>query len=414
MPVFGDLGTMPLTDVLQWIAEAGKTGILEIERGQEQRRIEFCKGFVSACASDAAEGRFGQFLVARGRLTPEQLEEALALGRKDGARLGYIAVERGWMARSEVSRLLASYIEERLQALFAWESAIFRFYAGASFGTDQVEVLLPVRDVLLRGVTFQDELRRLREAFGSSGAVLRATDQPAPDEVLRRGVSRSIYQAIDGKRSLGEILRTAPSAERLVLRLLFRLLQMGLVEVVESREPLPGSSSLLDPDPAVRELDPARAFESDGDGLEPASSGTQISDIQIEMGAGRRLMGRGEWLAAVELLEASQRAHPHSDELDRLLQQAERGYLSAAAARRITPSSRLERRALEGEDAEQALAAEESYLIRLIDEGSREVNAILARATLREAEVVEALERMVDRGLIRIGEADPSPAIAAE
>ena len=31
MPIYGDLGTMPLPDLLQWIGGAKKTGILELE-----------------------------------------------------------------------------------------------------------------------------------------------------------------------------------------------------------------------------------------------------------------------------------------------------------------------------------------------------------------------------------------------
>jgi len=69
MSLQGSLSTMPLPDLLQWIAAVRKTGTLELLRGKGSKRILFREGRVAACASDEPADRLGHFLVSRGRIT---------------------------------------------------------------------------------------------------------------------------------------------------------------------------------------------------------------------------------------------------------------------------------------------------------------------------------------------------------
>jgi len=52
MPLLGSLATMPLTDLLQWVGVAGKTGTLEVERNKVRKRILVRKGRLIGCGSD--------------------------------------------------------------------------------------------------------------------------------------------------------------------------------------------------------------------------------------------------------------------------------------------------------------------------------------------------------------------------
>ena len=75
MPVFGNLSTMSLPDLLQWAALTQKTGVLEIERNRICRGIEFRKGFIGACSSDDPSNRIGQVLLSRGKITEQMLQQ---------------------------------------------------------------------------------------------------------------------------------------------------------------------------------------------------------------------------------------------------------------------------------------------------------------------------------------------------
>lgn len=52
--------------------------------------------------------KFGELLLSQGTITPEQLEEALTLQRRDGGLLGEIMVHRGFISENEVVRSLST------------------------------------------------------------------------------------------------------------------------------------------------------------------------------------------------------------------------------------------------------------------------------------------------------------------
>ena len=62
MPVQGNLATMSLAEILQWLGNAGKTGALSIERNKVVKRILVREGRVMACASQEPSDMLGHFL----------------------------------------------------------------------------------------------------------------------------------------------------------------------------------------------------------------------------------------------------------------------------------------------------------------------------------------------------------------
>lgn len=318
MPVSGDLGTMPLPDLLQWIGESRKTGVLELQRNGHVRQVEFRQGFIGSCATDDPGLRFDAFLLSRNKVTPEQLDEAFRRHTEGGQRFGWILVEMGVLSRSEIVRLISAHVEKCVQNLFDWRDAAFHFHQGATFDPHQIEVNLAVSDVILRGSYNRGELNRLREAFGSSGVVLRRTEVPPPDEVLRHRASRHVLESVDGRRSLAEIVTDIGAPEIPVLKLLFRLQQMGVLEVVEIQPRDPARATLLDPDQPDPGPDRAPGSGTSGGALR------ESGDAEVETEAARRLIRRGEHEAAIALLCATRRAHPSSAEVQRLLDAADR------------------------------------------------------------------------------------------
>src|SRR4029077_3654527 len=90
MPVQGSLVTMSLTEILQWLGNAGKTGTLSIERNKVVKRILVREGRVIACASQEPADMLGHFLVSRGKISEETLRQALGLQETQRTHLGRI------------------------------------------------------------------------------------------------------------------------------------------------------------------------------------------------------------------------------------------------------------------------------------------------------------------------------------
>jgi hypothetical protein len=433
MPVYGDLNTMSLSDLLQWASMNRKTGVLELERNKICRRIEFRNGWIGACSSDDPPARIGQFLLSRGKISKQQLQDALSRQEVMGQNLGMILLEMGAMTQQELKRQIAAKAEEMIQSLFDWDEAVFRFHEGANLD-NQIEVSLSVRDVLFRGLQHHDELKRIRGVFQSSGVVLRRTERDVPDQVLKRAIARRIFESIDGKRTLAEVLLHAHASEFLVIKLLFKLHEMGLVEIAEERDVGPDAQSLLDsPEPedptrtsnwmemelaaSAKEPDPKSSLRD----ISPDTASTGMSrtpetgretDVETEIEVANRLSSRGEYEAALELLNASYRAHPGDSYLRRLIAKAEAAFIESVRRHGLASDKVPIRMQLAEGDDPADLGSEESFLLSLID-GETDIKSIMWVAPLREVDVLRSLRQMLERGLIGLREPQSAGCTAA-
>jgi hypothetical protein len=405
--------------------------MLELERNRVSRSIEFRNGWIGACSSDDPPNRLGQFLLARGKITEEKLRKALAEQEQTGENLGVILTRMGVLTQTELMRQVTAKAEETIQGLFDWDDAVFRFQEGATLDPNQIAVSLSVREVLMRGIQHHDELQRIRETFKSSGVVLKRTELPAPANLLNRPMAARIFDSVDGERSLAEVLLHAHASEFLVLKLLFRLYQLRLVEIHEQRPASPDSRTLLDveaadagprsPGQLASEVEQtlqrdvrAAGLNAAEDGGSPEDSGGEPAqnskdDLDSEVTVAGRLMSRGEYAAALELLNASYRAHPGESHLTRLIAKAEAGYVETVRKDELSSSKVPVLRGTVESLREQQLGPEESFLVTLID-GESDIKSIIWLAPLREVDALRTLRLMVDRGLIELLEPEQAKA----
>ena len=419
MPVCGDLSTMSLVELLRWASQGQRTGVLEVEQNKICRRIEFRKGWIGACSTDDPPAQLGQMLLSRGKIDEKRLREALERQEKGHQNLGMVLVQMGVLYPREVARYVAEKAEETIQGLFDWEEAVFRYYEGATLEPDQIEVNLSVEQIIERGLRHQEELKGIRRHFKSSGVVLTPTGRPVPAKLLEREATRRIYEAVDGRRTIAELLLHAHASAFLVIKLLYRLYEAGLVRITEEKRPGPDTLTLLDL-PVSRQAVERRGWTKDdirqileGDlpsgshvGREtPAASlddgGIRHSELDEEVEVATRLMSRREYAAALELLNASYRANQGENYLRRLIFRAEQAYMDNLQHRNFSYDRTPVKIAGAVESLTVEMRSEESFLLSLID-GSTDIRSILWLSPMREVDVLRSLEQMIDKGIIKV------------
>ncbi len=416
MPVIGNLGTMSLVDLLRWAGENQKTGVLELERNKICRRVEFRKGWIGACSSNEPSSLLGQFLLSRGKIGEEDLHEALAEQRRKHRNLGQILVDMGRLTQGELARQISAKAQETVSGLFDWDDAIFRFHGGATLDPNHIQITLSVDNVVKNGTQRGEHLQEIRKVFVSSGIVLRRTERPIPDQLLGGGMARRILDSVDGRRTLAETLLHASASEFLVLKFLFELLRRGFLEI-DRQLPVTSSPTLLD----VRQetgfslgLD---EIESDlsGEAGPPAAAVTvgrsADEDFEVEVSVATQLLGKGEYGAALDLLNAIYRSHPDENFLRLLLTKAEVAYVDSQRAQGmgskkipalLHPAEGIPRR---------DLGPKPSYLLSCLD-GKADIQSLLWLTPLREVDVMRALRKMLDLGLIELRAPAPAPVPA--
>ncbi|MBP7147129.1 MAG: DUF4388 domain-containing protein [Acidobacteria bacterium] len=162
----GRLEAIPLGDVLQVLAAAGRDGVLSIERDDpaEQAEIELAGGKIVRAEIQQVSERTGSMLLRRQALDPAALADALRVQSTAEAwwPLGDILLRLGAVDPPQLAQVLRTQIEQNVAVMLAWEQGVFRFRAlpqgeGAT-AERELGVALDPRDLLLDAARMWDEV----------------------------------------------------------------------------------------------------------------------------------------------------------------------------------------------------------------------------------------------------------------
>jgi hypothetical protein len=382
-----------------------------------------------ACASQEPADMLGHFLVSRGRISEDVLRAALAAQETQKEHLGNILVSMGALSEAELLRCLEDKAQEAIFGLFEWSDAEFRFSDGDISDPNIYAVNLRVEDILLRGAQRWDELQRIRAVFNDPGIVLRRTSRVPPAEVFKNRMAKRIVESVNGDRTVAEILLHAHGSEFIVTKFLHELFRAGVFEIAEVRrveappaveaqvsEPVPVAAAVAAPltaaaaaatSPAAARSIPSMSGSAPpplraGKTAAPAALPAQAAGPPVaadDLDVARRLLNRGEFDTALDILDAAYKAQPGDDALRRLLAETEASFVEKAYRHFLPPAKIVVlARPMESLTTEH-LSPTEFFLLSRID-GTWDVKSIIQITPLREVDVLRTLKKMREKGVI--------------
>ncbi len=405
MSISGNLQTMELSELLQWVAQGSRTGTLVIETEETAKRIYFSKGKIIASGSTLESEQLGHFLVSRGYINNEELTKAIAMQGETGMLLGKILVTIGGISEEELLELLVLQTEESVYDLFDWTEADFRFIDNETLTRGMIPLALDVTAITLQGMNRLDEWSRIRKLISSSAAVpVIVADL---DLSARSAADQRILNAINDRSSIHEICRTSRTSEFLVSRLLMRELQKKRVKVVEPhirtvetpRPPTPEQPS----QEALDAMDVSEISPADVDPPPTTQAPTLPAVIDgvalCEQGMGHLEEGRLE--EALRHLRAALVLEPRNSKLkealtrgeDRIRKQIHNDGLDLSAV------PILERNLEQLTDLQ--LSPEQGFLLTRID-GSLSIKSLLRLSPIDQLDAELVFYRLLQEGHVRM------------
>ncbi len=233
MGISGNLKTMVLAELLQWLSMGQKTGTLVIENKRVKKRIFFDGGVIISSASTDPKEYLGRFLVNHGYIAEELVEEAVARQKDEKKLLGKILVNLGAIAEEDLHQMLQLKAEESIYDVFTWEEGDFEFLDNELPQETMIRMSLDVQWIVLEGSRRLDEWSRIRELIPSPLCVpvtVADVETLEIDEVDRR-----ILDWIDDDRTIEEISQEAQTTLFQVSNTLAAQVQTGTVKVVRPR-----------------------------------------------------------------------------------------------------------------------------------------------------------------------------------
>jgi DNA-binding response OmpR family regulator len=236
----GNLAAIPIGAVLQLLQLEAQTGSLAIQNAASEITISMRGGLVDLVQARGAssEFRLGRFFLEEGLVTSNEIEDIVKKNSDapDSARsklLGDLLLESGRVSAEQLKEALSRQSSELIYELLRWQAGRFHFHRGVTSElADKARLALPVASIVMEGFRRVDEWRVIESKLGSFDAVLTsdpATLDTAGAEVKLARQERAVLEAVDGERSVREIIAASNLSSFDACRILFQLLEARLV-----------------------------------------------------------------------------------------------------------------------------------------------------------------------------------------
>ncbi len=232
MALNGDLATMGLEDIFQWLAVGKKTGVLELKGALHTKRVAFHEGRITSIWSSDPREYLGQYLLAFNRITEDQLRDALATQEDEQQLLGRILINRQLITEVEIRRIVQLKVEESIYDTFLWNVGSFEFHDGAASHQKSMLLSLDVTGIVLEGARRMDDWKRIRRVIKGGDAVLAPISEAIAERLPLSPEDANILSRLDGFKRVDQMVLDMRMPEYKINKLLFDLHEKGLVRIM--------------------------------------------------------------------------------------------------------------------------------------------------------------------------------------
>ncbi len=237
MGLRGDIKDFSILEVIQMLGMQSKTGVLTVQSGTQKARVFFVNGNIARVEPDRSEHRMlmGEMLIAHGKLTREQLAEALEEQKGTGRFLGEVLLKKKLVSKEDIQQVIQKQIYETIYQLFQWKEGTFEFEPGEVPKDLKILPSLSLDQLLLNISWMTDEWQEIEKVIPTMEMVFEKIPEKvteAEDKKKRGDLTadqKLIYELVDGHRTVREIMEKSLMGHFETCRILSELLKKGLI-----------------------------------------------------------------------------------------------------------------------------------------------------------------------------------------
>jgi hypothetical protein len=370
--ITGNLKTMQLSELLQWLSIGQKTGTLLIDGHGVEKRVYFQNGRINSSSSSDQREYLGHFLVSHGYITEEELKMAMEVQEESNILLGRILVMINAISETDLLRLMHKKAEESIYDIFLWEEGNFEFADGELPELKMVPLSLDVTGIIMEGLRRYDEWKLIRLRVPDKN-VIPAIVKPLSLETLSDR-EKLIMPYIDGRRSVEAIALQTHNAEFNVARLVFEGLRAGTMALAETV-------------PEERKAVAMGGGKSTGDEV----------DHFLQRGKAQL---KDDPQAAYRMFKVASDLDPADGRAAEAIRDAEREIQAALQRDGVTGEKIPELAVTLGQLTQRAFSPHEGFVLSRVN-GQWNVKSIMKISPMKELEVFMIFQRFLKDGVIR-------------
>lgn len=243
MALKGNLHDFSTTQLLNLIYLARKSGTLTVE-GANVAQMSFRNGKLIDASMGENSNSLAYVLEDAGILTHKQGEiiRTKAQGTSD-KQLGHLLIKAGYVTQGDIIQSVRRHTLDVVFRLFTWVEGLFRFDANDIPPSDRITVPIDLESVIMEGSRRLKEWELLQEELPDLDVSLRFSDRP---NARLRNINLTVEEwrvvsFVSPRNTIRQIAEAIILNEFQIRRIVYGMLQAGLVEIIE---PVPAKPSL--------------------------------------------------------------------------------------------------------------------------------------------------------------------------
>ncbi len=232
MALRGNLRDFTITQLLNLINLAQKTGTLIVDGPTEQASVSFREGKLAYARIGQEDGSLASVLHKANKLNVNQYRAiAERSGRMTDKELGLLLINAGYVTQEDILLNLQTHFTDVIRRLFTWVEGFFRFENEILPPEDRINVRLDLENLIIEGSRQLREWEQLQDEIPSLDMALKFTERPMTNLNLSVDEWR-VVKYIDPKNTMKQIAAAAKLTDMEIRRIVYGLIQAGLVEMV--------------------------------------------------------------------------------------------------------------------------------------------------------------------------------------
>lgn len=239
MALKGNLRDFTFSQLLNLINLARKTGTLFIDGSGEQVTVSFREGKLAYAQLAGQDNSLVYVLYKAKKLSAAQ-QRALKTraSHLNDKELGLLLVNANYLSQQDVIISLQSYFLGIVNQLFTWAEGLFHFENNLLPPEDKITLRIGLENIIIEGSRKLREWEHLQDEIPSLDMALKFAERPGV-KIGNFNLSAKEWQVIsyiNPKNSIRQIAKTNRLSDLEIRRIVYGLLQAGLVEIVRPKE----------------------------------------------------------------------------------------------------------------------------------------------------------------------------------
>jgi hypothetical protein len=252
MALKGNLRDFTITQLLNLINLARKTGTLIVEGPNERVLVSFRDGKLAYAQVGQEDNSLVAVLFRAHKLTPGQSrslkERAGAMSDKE---LGLLLVNANYISQQDILSSLQADFVGIVNRLFTWVEGFFRFENDILPPDGKITVRVSLENIIIEGSRRLREWEQLQDEIPNLDMALKFAERPGAN-IRNFNLSVEEWRVvsfINPKNTIRQIARATKMTDLEIRRIVYGLLQAGLVEVIRPQGviPIPGRQAIARP-----------------------------------------------------------------------------------------------------------------------------------------------------------------------